>query len=80
MEKEVDKLKMEILVLKERINILEKKEHRRGILKSVRLLINIILLLGFVFIIWKGYDYITNYIPNYLEEKIDEIIPFSDVE
>ena len=63
MEKEVDKLKMEILVLKERINILEKKEHRRGILKSVRLFCflvlyllfgkDMIILLIIYLIIWK---------------------------
>lgn len=79
MEKEVEKLRTEILVLKERINILEGKEHRRGITKSIRGLFHIILMLGGALLIWKGYDYVTNEVPNYLDEKVSELNPFGDV-
>ena len=77
MEKEIQSLKKEILILKERINVLEGKEHRRSIKKSFKTLFNIILVGVVVFTIWRAYDYVTNYIPNYLEEKVNELNPFN---
>ena len=79
MDRELEKLKKEVLILNERIKVLERKEHHRSVGKSIKFLINIIVILLVAFGIWKAYDYITNYIPNYLEEKIDEINPFSDI-
>ena len=79
MEKEVEKLRTEVMILKERISILEGKEHRRGIMKSIKGLFHIILMLGGALLIWKGYDYVTNEVPNYLEEKVNELNPFTDV-
>lgn len=78
MDKEVEKLKKEILILNERIKVLEGKEHRRSIAKSIKTLFTIAIICLLIFVGWKAYDYVTNYVPNYLEEKIDELIPFPD--
>lgn len=78
MDRELDRLKKEISILNERIKVLEGKEHRRSIAKSIKNLINIVLICLVIFGAWKAYDYVTNYIPNYLEEKIDDLNPFFD--
>lgn len=80
MEREVERLKKEIIILNERIKVLEGKEHRRSIAKSIKTLINIAVILLVAFGVWKAYDYITNYIPNYLEQQIEELNPFADVQ
>lgn len=77
MDREVERLKKEILVLKERVSVLEGIEHRRSIKKSLRTLINIVLIGIVAFAIWRAYDYVTNYIPNYLDEKVNELNPFN---
>ena len=79
MDREVERLKKEILILNERVKILEGKEHRRSIFKLFKFLLTILVIGLVAFGIWKAYDYITNYIPTYLEEKVDELNPFSDV-
>ena len=79
MDREVEKLRKEIIILNERVKILEGKEHRRSINKSIKFLVNMVII-GLVALgIWKAYDYVTNYIPNYLDEKIDELNSFSDI-
>ena len=75
MDKEVERLKKEVLILNERVKTLEGKEHRRSIFKSIKFLITIAIIGTLAFGAWKAYDYVTNYIPNYLEEKIDELNP-----
>lgn len=80
MDREVDKLKKEVLILRERVSILEGKEHRRSVMRSVKTLINIGVILLFAFGIWKAYDYVNNYLPNYLEEKVLELNPFGDID
>ena len=77
MEREVESLKKEILVLKERVKVLESKEHHRSIKKSLKTLVNIVLIGAAIFAIWRAYDYVTNYIPNYLDEKVSELNPFN---
>lgn len=79
MDREIERLKKEILVLNARIKTLEGKEHRRSIFKSIKFLFSIAIIGLVAFGIWKGYDYITNYIPNYLDEQIQELNPFSDI-
>lgn len=79
MDREVERLKKEILILNQRVKILEGKEHRRSIGKSIKFLLTVVIISLVAFGIWKAYDYITNYIPTYLEEQIKEINPFSDV-
>ena len=80
MDRELERLKKEVLVLNERIKILEGKEHRRSIGKSIKSLFTVAFICLLIFLGWKAYDYVTNYIPNYLDEKIDELNPFSDIE
>ena len=79
MDREIEKLKKEILILNARIKTLEGKEHRRSIFKSVKFLFGIVVVALVAFGIWKGYDYVTNYIPSYLEDKINDLNPFPDV-
>ena len=78
MDKEVERLKKEILILNARVKVLEGKEHHRSIFKLVKFLIGIALFALIAFGIWKAYDYITNYVPTYLEEQIKAINPFGD--
>lgn len=80
MDREVEKLRKEIIILNERVKILERNEHRRSIGKSIKTLFTIAIICLLTFGIWKAYDYATNYIPNYLEEKIDELNPFSNIQ
>ena len=79
MDKEVERLKKEVLILNARIKVLEGKEHRRSIFKSVKFLLGVVILSLVAFGIWRGYDYVTNYLPNYLEDKINDLNPFPDV-
>lgn len=79
MDRDLEKLKKEILILNERIKVLEGKEHRRSIFKSVKFLFSILIIGIVAFGIWKGYDYVTNYIPDYLDKQIEELNPFSDI-
>lgn len=77
MNNELEALQKEISLLNKRIAVLERKENRRQAYKYFKVLITMALLGVIAFGIWKAYDYVTNYIPNYLEEKIDEVNPFN---
>ena len=79
MDKEVERLKKEILILNQMIKVLEGKEHRRSIFKSIKFLVMVAIIGLIAFGVWKAYDYITNYVPTYLEEQIKELNPFGDI-
>lgn len=74
---EIEKLKTEIKILNKRIASLEHAEHKRKALKRFKFIFNIIVLAVIGYSIWYGYDYITNYIPNQIEEGINNLIPKS---
>lgn len=78
MDREVERLKKEILILNQRVKILEGKEHKRSVFKSIKFLATIAIIGLISFGVWKAYDYITNYVPTYLEEQIKAINPFGD--
>lgn len=73
MEKELDQLREEIEILNEKVKILENKERRRATLKYIKLLIFITIIGALVYFGWRAYDYVTNAIPNYIEEKTNEV-------
>lgn len=73
---DINELEQEIEVLKKRVNILEKKESHRAAYKYIRIILKIILYAAAAFMLWKGYDYVVNGIPNMLNEKIQELNPF----
>ena len=78
MDREVERFKKEILILNQRVKILEGKEHKRSVFKSIKFLATIAIIGLISFGVWKAYDYITNYVPTYLEEQIKAINPFGD--
>ena len=73
---EIEKLEAEIVLLKKRIDVLEKTESRRKALKYFKILIKVLVIGALIFGIWKSYDYVVNGIPNLIEEKIKDINPF----
>ena len=73
---EIEKLEAEIVLLKKRIDVLEKTESRRKALKYLKILIKVLVIGALIFGIWKSYDYVVNGIPNLIEEKIKDINPF----
>ena len=76
MEKDIDKLEEEILLLKKRISILEGKENRRRAFGYIKLIVKILLILLIAFGIWRAYDYVSNDVPKLIEDKISSINPF----
>lgn len=75
MDDEIKDLKLEIKVLNKRIEILEAKERRRSAFKRVKIIFDILLLALLAYGVWYSYDYITNYIPNKIDDTIKEIVP-----
>ena len=73
---EVQELKNEIEFLKKRVSSLEKKENRRTSFKYLKIIIKIILIVLLFYGLWRGYDYLVHGVPDMLNEKIKEIIPF----
>lgn len=73
MEDEVEKLKTEIKVLNKRISILERNESRRKFFHRIKIIVDIIVIALIAFGLWYGYNYITNYIPDHMNEIIDGI-------
>ncbi len=76
MEKDIEKLEEEVLLLKKRISILEGKENRRKAFGYIKLIVKILLILLILFGIWKAYDYVSNDVPKLIEDKISSINPF----
>ena len=70
MEDEIADLKQEIKILKERISVLEGRENRRRAWNLIKLIVKIILLAATLVLLWKGYDYVKNGLPDYLNDKI----------
>ena len=73
---EIEKLEAEVVLLKKRIDVLEKRENRRKALGYLKVLVKVLVIGALIFGVWKGYDYIVNGIPNLVEEKIKDINPF----
>lgn len=73
---EIEELKEEISYLKKRVENLEKIENRRKSLKYLRIIVKVIIFLLIIFMIWKGYDYLVNGLPNMLNDKIQSFNPF----
>lgn len=75
MEREIEELKQEIVVLTKKVEMLEKKENQRRIAFYLKLLFKIILIGLFAYGVWRGYEYVSKEIPNIMEEKIKELNP-----
>ena len=76
MEDVIEELEEEIDILKKRISILEGKENRRKALGYAKIIFKIVIVILFVFGIWKGYDYIVNGVPRLIENEINRLNPF----
>lgn len=76
MEKDIEKLEEEVLLLKKRISILEGKENRRKAWGYFKIIVKIVIVLLIVFGIWKAYDYVSNDVPKLIEDKVRSINPF----
>ncbi len=76
MEKDIEKLEEEVLLLKKRISILEGKENRRKAFGYIKWIVKILSILLILFGIWKAYDYVSNDVPKFIEDKISSINPF----
>ena len=75
MEKEIEKLEQEVILLKKKISILEAKENKRQAFKYLKIFVKLALTIVLLFGIWKGYNYIVNELPNIMEEKINDLNP-----
>ena len=75
MEIEIGELQEEIDLLKERINILEKKERNRKTYAYIKIAFRIILLFASIYGVLKGYQYIVNELPQIIENKVKELNP-----
>ena len=73
---DIEKLEEEITILKKRISVLERKENNRKALSYIKIIIKVILIVAFLFGIWRGYEYLVHEIPNMMEEKIKDLNPF----
>jgi len=73
---DIEKLEEEIIILKKRISVLERKENNRKALSYIKIIIKVILIVAFLFGIWRGYEYLVHEIPNMMEEKIKDLNPF----
>ena len=76
MERDIEKLEEEVLLLKKRISILEGKENRRKAWGYFKIIVKIVIVLLIVFGIWKAYDYVSNDVPKLIEDKVRSINPF----
>ena len=72
---ELEKLKTEIKILNKRISILEGRERRRSAFKKIKFVIDVIILLAIGYGIWYSYDYVTNYIPEQIENGFKDLLP-----
>ena len=70
---DIENLKQEIKILKKRVEILESIENKRKITKNLNIIIRICLLLLIVFLVYTGYNYVTENIPNIIESKVKDI-------
>lgn len=70
----VEDLEKEIILLKKRIEILERAENKRKITKYINIIIKIVVFLLFIFSVYQGYNYIVNQFPEIVENKIKETI------
>ena len=75
MEKEIEKLEQEVILLKKKISILEAKENKRQAFKYLKIFVKLALTIVLLFGIWKGYNYVVNELPNIMEEKINDLNP-----
>lgn len=76
MSEDVLELQNEVEVLTKRIEVLEKRDNRRRSMSYIKITIKIILILAIIFGIWRGYEYVVHEVPNVIEEKIKDSIPF----
>ncbi len=73
---EIEDLQEEIKYLEKRISNLEKNENRRKAVKYIKIIAKIIFYGLIVYLLWRGYDYVVNGIPDMLNEKIQSLNPF----
>jgi hypothetical protein len=77
MDLELQALKEEVSLLTQKVEILEKKENRRKAFTYVKILVKVILILGAMYGIYWGYQYLSKELPRMMEEKIKEINPIN---
>ena len=73
---EIEKLKTEIKVLNKRLSIIEHHEARRSFFKKLKIILDVIILCAIGYALWYGYNYVTEYIPNQINETIQNLNPF----
>ena len=74
MEDDILELQEEIDILKKRIASLEAKDNRRRAGNYVKILVKGLLIVGILFGIWYGYNYVVHEIPNIIEQTVKEKI------
>ena len=79
MNKELEELRNEVKVLKERVNVIERRERNRKTRRIIAIIFKVILYAAILIAIWIGYQYITN-IPSLIGEKIKEANPLSGID
>lgn len=72
---EIEKLRTEIKVLNKRVADLESLERRRKAFKGIRMVFKIITYLVIAYGVWYAYNYVTESIPNQIENGIKNIVP-----
>ena len=75
MEREIEELKQELMILNKKVEILERKENTRRVISYVKVLVKIILIMALAYGAWRGYEYVVKEVPNIMEEKIKELNP-----
>ena len=75
MEREIEELKQELMILNKKVEILERKENTRRVISYVKVLVKVILIAALAYGAWRGYEYVVNEVPNIMEEKIKELNP-----
>ena len=79
MKDEIESLQMEVNVLKERVNVLEKRERKRKAARLIGIMLKIIFYCSVLIGLWIGYQYVSN-IPSMLSEKIKDANPINRID
>jgi hypothetical protein len=65
-------LEEQIKELEDRVYVLEKHEATRKVKSSVKLLIKVILIIGFILGLFYAYNYVVNELPKIIEREVKE--------
>ena len=82
MEDDILELKEKIRILEKRIETIEKRELKRKVMTYVKSILISLAVGAASYLLWLGYRYVVNKIndiPNMLEEKVKEIDPIDTI-